>query len=112
MSFNNPMIAKDKETILCAAIWYKEFTIGLYQPINIDKGCVISGWRHGSIIQSVKSLTGLRTVTKGENSTGEYIQGFLTSKNRFLNRAEARELFEQNGFQSEYTNELYSEDLY
>ena len=94
-----------KEYILCAAIWYKEFTcdsdshlrIKGIQPYNIDKGIVITGWRHGNCIAVTKALTGYRTVTIADDGGGDHEQGFLTSKNRFVNRQEAMKIaFEAN----------------
>ena len=96
---------KNEEYILCAAIWYKEFTceddnhlrIRGMQPNNIDKGIVITGWRHGNCIAITKATTGLRTVTLALDGVGEHIQGFLTSKNRFVDRHEAMKIaFEAN----------------
>lgn len=89
-----------KEYILCAAIWYKEFTCDVdahlrikgMQPNNIDKGIVICGWRHGNCIAVTKATTGYRTVTIATDGVGEHIQGFLTSKNRFVDRHEAMEI--------------------
>ena len=102
-----------EETILCAAIWYKDFDNKSipHQPININKGIVVSGWRHGSIIALVKAMTDLRSVQFGDNAIGESIQGFLTSKNRFIDRKDAHDLFVKNGGIPEF-KELYSEDLY
>lgn len=102
---------KNKEYILCAAIWYKELPSPYFQCSNINKGLVMTGHRHGHIIQQMKTLTGLRSVRFGEDSVGETVQGFLTSKNRFLDRNEARELFIQTGGNPEF-EQLYSEDLY
>ncbi len=106
------MIPEIEERILCAAIWYKDAESVPNQPINIDKGIVISGWRHGSIIASVKAMFNLRSVRYGPDSVGETVQGFLTSKNRFLNRQEAHKLFIEQGYEPEFNDELYSEDLY
>ena len=100
------------EKIICAAIWYKNFDKPQHSPINIDKGVVLCGHRHGHIIGQMISLTGLRTVKSGEDSVGEYVQGFLTSKNRFLDRKEALILFKENGGKPDFNDELYSEDLY
>lgn len=102
----NTMIPPDVEYIICAAIWYPNIpNFNPHQPINIDEGTVLCGWRHGSIIGQFNALT-------GKSTTRNDIQGFLTSKNRFLNRKEARELHIKNGFQAEFKDELYSEDLY
>lgn len=111
-------IDKNIERVLCAAIWYKELNFlnnayALHQPTNIDKGIVVCGWRHGSIIQFVLHLIGLRTIMKNDlnTTTGEYVQGFLTSKNRFVNREEAHKLFVEQGGKPDF-EQLYSEDLY
>ena len=96
------------EKILCAAIWYKNVPTALHQPINVDRGVVISGHKHGSIIAAMGSFN-----IKTHASPGLCEQGFLTDKNRFLNRKEARELVIQTGqCVPEFDNELYSEDLY
>lgn len=94
------------EKILCAAIWYMEAPNALHQPVNIDRGVVISGYRHGSIIAAMGSFGEPTRLSKT-------VQGFLTSKNRFLDRSEALELVKQTGqCIPEYNDELYSEDLY
>ena len=62
------------------------------QPFNINNGIVICGWRHGNCIAINKSLTGYRTVTFAEDGVGDHEQGFLTSKNRFVDRYEAMKI--------------------
>jgi hypothetical protein len=107
-----------QEKIYCSAIWYKDFNpkFLLRNPENITEGVVILGHRHGDIIKNFNNLTGLRTVTNGENSCGEYVQGFLTNKNRFVDREEAadiaikaNQIIDLGRFNSKY---LYSEDIY
>lgn len=95
------------ERIICAAIWYKDFEMPIHSPNNIDRGVVLCGFRHGHIISQILSLTGKRTCEVGES-----VQGFITSKNRFIDRKEAHQLFIDNGGTPEFNNELYSEDLY
>lgn len=98
------------EKILCAAIWYKEQPqlVSHYNPINIGKGVVLCGYRHHNIIGQCISL-----LNKKQHEMGEYVQGFLTSKNRFLDREEAAKLWKEQGNTLQYTdNELFSEDLY
>lgn len=101
------------EYISCAAIWYKdvEGTHNL-RPVNLDRGIVVCGRRHGDCIQTVSTLAALRSVERGERSIGEMEQGFLTSRNRFLNRQEAGELAFKIGQVKVPTNCLFSEDLY
>ena len=97
---------KAKEYVLCAAIWFKDFPKAVHSPLNIDKGIVLCGHRHGHIIGQLVSMTGKRM---GE--AGEYEEGFITNKNNFLDRKQARELFVSCGGEPEF-EELYSEDLY
>lgn len=96
------------EYILCAAIWYKEFDKPAHSVYNTETGVVLCGWRHAQIIGQFNLLTGKRSVTP---ECGEYVQGFLTSKNRFVDRVEGKEIFEKTNEKSEF-NQLYSEDLY
>jgi hypothetical protein len=105
------------EYILCAAIWYKDLPMKKpeilenrgFRPYNIDKGIVISGWRHGNCIYQMVAITGLRSIPA---EAGEEEQGFLTSKNRFVTREEAAIIAYENGQTKEKLETLYSEDLY
>lgn len=109
-----------QERIICAAIWYKELdkmsdkwiphVEGFMRPKNIAKGIVICGYRHPSCMYTMVAITGKRSV---EIECGDYDQGFLTSKNRFVDREEAAKIYVANGGKLHYsTIELYSEDLY
>lgn len=96
------------ENILCAAIWLKEAERAIHRPINTPGGVVISGYRHGNCISSIVALTGKRL-----HEHGEHVQGFLTNKNRFVDRKEGADIWTKNGGVLKYsTDELYSEDLY
>lgn len=97
------------EKILCAAIWYTETTPrAAIRPINTPGGVVLCGFRHGDIISQVLPLTGKRHF-----GLGKHIQGFLTNKNRFVNRREAAIIHIANGHSLKYHSlELFSEDLY
>lgn len=74
------------EYVMCAANYYDDGNDHFMQPYNIDKGFIIGGWRHPSAGHSYL----------GANLEAPHwdrcIQGFLTTKNRFLTRAEALEL--------------------
>lgn len=74
------------EYVMCAANYVDDGIDYLFKPYNIDKGLVYSGWRHACIFE---------IMPKGTTHNCE--QGFLTTKNRFLNRAEALELVKTNG---------------
>ena len=97
-----------REYIMCAANYYDDGLDHLYQPFNIDKGFIIAGWRHGNCGNSYMAAN--KQATKWDNC----IQGFLTNKNRFLNRAEALELVKENGQLTKpiIGGELTSEDLW
>lgn len=103
-----------KEYILCAAIWYKDLTlIKIFEhnvlPVNCDRGLVFCGHRHPQCMYTMISITGKRSVTP---EVGEYVQGFLTNKNRFVDRQEAAKIaFDANQIESEIET-LHSEDLY
>ena len=107
----------DAEKILCLAIWYKELPLvrtfkANVLPINCDRGVVFCGFRHPHCMYSMISVTGKRSV---ETEVGKYVQGFLTSKNRFVDRKEAWIIAEREGqikHQSGGYGKLYSECLW
>ena len=105
-----------QEIILCAAIWYKEIPLkniihGVL-PKNCDRGLVVLGYRHGQCMWTMGSLTGLRTVENAEDGVGDFEQGFLTNKNRFVEREEAAEIAFAAQQIDKPIKRLYSEDLY
>lgn len=106
------------EYILCAAIWYKEIPIkkeipyAYTNPINCPIGLVFCGHRHAQCMYTMTLVTGLRTCEIGEDCSGEHIQGFLTSKNRFVDREEGAKIHIANGHKIDFENRLFSEDLY
>lgn len=103
-----------KEIILISAIWYKDLENEIKQslPINCDSGIVILGHRHGQCIYTLLALKGLRTVTNAPDGVGNHIQGFLTSKNRFVDRKEAAQIAFDMGQTKDHKKLLFSEDLY
>jgi hypothetical protein len=96
------------EYILCAAIWFDDGKSYLNQPNNITTGLVLCGWRHGCIFPQIGGLV------KERQQLGifEKEQGFLTSKNRFVNRKEAGKIAFERGQTEELKETLFSEDLY
>jgi len=106
-----------EEKIICSAIWYKELELKKpevlepknYRPNNCDKGIVFSGWRHHNCLYQMVAITGLRNTEAGES-----VQGFLTNKNRFVDRKEGAKIaLTTNQIDKlEYGAILYSEDLY
>ena len=71
------------EYIMCAANYVDDSIEYIFKPFNVDKGRTFSGHRHPQCFESMHDLYphdvwGSRTI-----------QGFLTTKNRFLTRSEA-----------------------
>jgi len=86
-----------KEICICAAV-------------KATNGTVVRGHRHGDCIKTIVSM-GLKP-SRSANS-----QGFVTSKNRYVNRAQGRKLQDAAGIPSSdpegYRGKtLFSEDLY
>ena len=96
------MIDTSKEWVLCAAIWYKDGTEaprGLIAQ-NIDSGVVIGQWRHGNCIniRSTNPLWNAKKLAERKQETPmissyedtlkyyDYVDGFLTSRGRFVDR--------------------------
>jgi hypothetical protein len=108
------------ERILVSAIWYKDIPlqkeIPQVLPKNCDRGLVVLGHRHGQAMWTMSCLTGLRSVENAEDGVGEHEQGFLTNKNRFVDREEGFEIAEVAGQLNDRPRgggrTLYSEDLY
>jgi hypothetical protein len=96
------------EYILCAAIHFDDGKQYPNQPKNIETGIVLCGWRHGSIFPQIGGLVRERQ----ELGIYEKEQGFITSKNRFIDRKEAAILAFTTGQIDKPKTELYSEDLY
>ena len=100
------MINNSKEWILCAAIWYKDGTEAPRGMIaqNIDSGVVIGQWRHGNCIniRATNPLWNKKTLKERSDRENQavpmrissetpdieygYVDGFLTSKGRFVDR--------------------------
>lgn len=105
----NMQIMCDKEIVVCAAIWVQDYKNKPHGPINIPSGTVFCGLRHCSIISQLAAY--------GIAHKNRSVQGFLTSKNRFLTREEASELVRNNNQEmvvdrNAIREQLYSEDLY
>ncbi len=109
---------KSIEQIICSAIWYKELELKKpevlegrgYRPFNVDKGIVFSGLRHGNCLYQMVAITGLKSYQAGEHE-----EGFLTNKNRFVDRKEAAQIAlkaKQIKKLKYFKNELDSGDLF
>ena len=95
------------EKILCAATHYKNLNRPALQPNNISQGIVICGHNHAQILHVLFSLTG-----KKQSESGEYVQGFLTTDNRFVDRIEGASIWLKQGNKLNYhSDQLFSEDI-
>jgi len=99
---------QETEYLLCSAIWFDD-GIGSYihQPINIRTGFVVCGHRHHNCFTIKAMLQGL-----GEREYKEEAQGFLTNKNRFVDRFEAAKIAYLSGQIQKEVYKLYSEDVW
>lgn len=102
-----------KEVIICSAVWYKELPIVEFNeqalPKNINSGVVFCGRNHLQCIRTMSMIFGLRSV---EPECGQYVQGFLTNFDRFVDREEgARIAIEAKQIESQ-VDTLYSEYLF
>jgi len=92
------------EKILCSAIWYDTWSEKPHQPLNIESWYVACWYRHCSCICQWMN-----------DPSNEKEQGFLTSKNRFVDRSEWFNIAEkawQLNDNPRHWRVLYSENLY
>lgn len=97
----------DYEFIICAAVWYKELPDTVHKPTNVDRGVVLSGIGHAHCINQMHVLTG-----KKNSNVGQYVDGFLTNKNRFVDRYQAAKIAYESGQIPKPVSRLFSEDLF
>ena len=128
------MIDNSKEYVICAAIWYKDDTEAPKGAIaqNINNGVVIGQYRHNNCI-NVRASNPLWNAKKLSERLGgnplkitkygdtleffDYVDGFLTSDGRFVDRWQAMEIAYKAGQVSEsiavfkgYMGKKYSSD--
>lgn len=127
------MIDNSKEYIICAAVWYQDGTEAPRGFIaqNINTGVVIGQWRHGNCI-NVRSTNPLWNAKKLAERKGEvpmfnkyedtleyfqYVDGFLTSEGRFVDRwqgmqvaYEAGQVDEKRAKKKDYNGEKYTSE--
>jgi hypothetical protein len=104
-----------EEYIICAGVHYDDGKVYDHQPKNISTGFVVAGRRHHNCIITLAILSKKdwrkEAIAEGLKTT----QGFLTSKDRFLDRKEAWNLaLESNQIETDEGKDkpLFSEDLY
>jgi hypothetical protein len=117
--FINLKTRKMKERIICAANYYIDNSTHVHNPKNIKVGFITCGRRHCNCIQTFAQIVGFPYSETSLEIMKTEIQGFLTTKNRFVDRKEAYKIaFEAdqiigpNKGYSENSIGLTSEDLY
>lgn len=90
-----------KEQIVCAAI-------KVYLPSGLSK--VFNGHRHNHCIEAMNGELSW-TMNRQEISKLKTVQGFMTSKLRFVDRKEGAKIWIACGKDTQF-EELYSEDIY
>jgi hypothetical protein len=101
------------EYILCSAIHFDDGKKHPHQPVNIDSGFVVCGLRHHNCYGTLYALgiikNGKWTMRKGIDET----QGFLTSKDRFVDRMMAAKIAQEaKQISAKRVRSLMSEDLW
>lgn len=111
MTLKKKKTMNKEEYILCAAIWFRNDIEYPHQPNNISSGIVVCGQRHHNCFNIATILDPKKEIFVGEVKR-KPIQGFLTSKNRFVGRDLAGTIAFLAGQIKEKTDCLFSEDLY
>ena len=106
------MIDNSKEYVICAAVWYQDDTEAPRGMIaqNIDRGVVIGQWRHGNCIniRATNPIWNKKTLKERVDRESQdvpmmvsnekpdvnydYVDWFLTSKGRFVDRWQAAKI--------------------
>lgn len=105
VSKSTPYLKDQKEYIICSAIWYKDDKVYNQQPVNVDSGYVLCGYRHGDCLSNM-FVFGQKRIPNNDE------EGFLTNLNRFVNRIEAVKIAYNAGQVKEVKRGLISEDLW
>ncbi len=87
-------IDRQKEFIICAAIWLNDSKIHQEQPSNIKEGFVIAGRRHSDCYATLEITMGplsayFEAIKRLKPDSFKDHEGFITSKNRYVDREEA-----------------------
>lgn len=102
------------EYVICAAVHYDDGISYEHQPKNVATGIVVAGRRHHNAIMTVHILADMSLEKAKKFRAMKQIQGFITSRDRFLNRQEAWLLAVEVGQIETDVKEgtMFSEDLY
>ena len=81
-----------KIKIICAANFYNDGKKHGHQPENIEIGFITAGRRHHNCIGTFAQIVGFPYTAKGQRIRQTEIQGFLTNKNKFVDRQTAYQI--------------------
>lgn len=101
---------RNDEYIICSAVWFDDKKDHEDQAIIGETGFVVCGRRHHNCFHTASILDPKRKYKLHEKK-----QGFITNKNRFVNRIEAAEIAFNAKQIDQRTNHaigLFSEDLW
>ena len=103
-----------KEFIVCSANWYNDMKEYVHNPKNLKLGFITCGLRHHNCINTFAQIVGFPYSEEAQQLHNTEVQGFLTSKNRFVDREEGLSIaIRANQVSKDLdTNELHSEDLF
>lgn len=96
-----------QEYLLCAAIYYQDGKAYPHQPKNITSGIVVCGRRHHNCYITLSSLLGDKYQVNLTHN-----QGFVTNKDRYLERKEAAQVAFECGQIKEVGKTIFSEELW
>jgi hypothetical protein len=101
-----------REFIICAAIHFDDEVKREHQPKNIERGIVVAGRRHHNCYLTIFELNNQKKW-----NTIKHTQGFITSRDRFVDRKEGYEIAKRekqlfSGITHDDNPILISEELY
>lgn len=108
---------KNLEKIVCAANHYDDGKKHAHQPNGIKTGFVICGLRHHNCIYIFELFCASINNRERNLLKQSCLQGFVTTKNRFVGREEAMQIainagqVQERNLHADYIG-LFSEDLY
>lgn len=112
-------IKEGKERVLCAANYYNDQKVHPDQPKNINIGFIVCGRRHHNCTTTFNQIVGFPYSQDAQKVYNTEIKGFITNKNRFVDRKEAYtiafkadQIIGPNKGHAENSIGLTSEDLY
>lgn len=108
----HPHVKEKPEHILCSAIWYDDEVKRAHLPKNVTTGIVASALRHCNCFTLLAAIYPDLDYMDSSKYKHRPMQGFLTSKGRFVDRKEGGEIAFAAGQTETLIEKLHSEDLW